>query len=417
MSCGLNTFACILLALPASQVFAASIARGFQLLEQGNLEEAHRELKAVVESDSRSTDGWILLGITDYHLRNDQEAINELGEALKLEPSSVQAHYVLGQIYFRKSDLEGAEQHLTKAYAGNVTRADILQPLSRVLILRGDAPSLVRWLEAGLNAGIENAGLLFSLGWAYGESGAFDKAEETAGKALRMSPNNQLGWLTLVKSQLQQGEQGRVRALETLGHADPVPAWQRSYLVGLANYMLDRHNTAVPALETATKTAPQRVAGPIHLLLANCLISVDREEDADRHYRIALETLGKNALAHYYYGLFLRHHEKLGAAEAEFRAALAADPKLAEASLHLGMILDQTGRQAEAIKILEGAIADAPDLARLYYALGRIYNRQGKSEQATAMMRRFEALKADESEQSRQLAIRSAMSALSPNDR
>ena len=414
---GLNTFACIVLALEAAPVFAASVGRGFELLEQGRLEDAHRELEAVVESDPKSKDAWILLGMTDYHLRNDRAAIAELDEALKLEPSSVQAHFVLGQIYLRESQLAEAEQHLTKAYAGDIHRADILQPLSQVLILRGDAPALVRWLETGLNAGIENAGLLFSLGWAYGETGAFEKSEEAAVKAVRLSPRNLLGWLTLIKAQLQQGEKGRVRALETLEHADPIPSWQRSYLVGLADYMLDRHDIAVPALETALNSAPQNVVGPIHLLLANCLISVDRAEDADRHYRLALETLGKSALAHYYYGLSLRRQEKLEAAEAEFRSALEADSQLAEASLNLGMILNRTGRQAKAVGVLERAIADAPDLARLYYTLGRIYSRLGKSEQASTMMRRFEALKADEAEQSRRLIVRSAMSALAPNDR
>ena len=417
MRWGLNTFAWIFLAVGFSPALAAGVARGFELLEQGRLEDARLELKAVVQSDPQSTDAWILLGMADYHLRNDRDAIAELGEALKLEPSSVQAHYVLGQVYLRRSELAEAQQHLTEAYAKDIKRADILQPLSQVLIMRDDAPALVHWLETGLAAGIENAGLFLSLGWAYDETGAFEKAEEAVAKALRLSPRNQLGWLTLVKAQLQQGEKGCVRALETLAHADPIPAWQRSYLAGLANYMLDRHDTAVPALETAVSSAPQSAIGPIHLLLANSLVSADRSEDADRHYRLALETLEKGALAHYYYGLFLRRQEKLEAAETEFRAALAAEPKLAEASMNLGIILDRSGRQAQAVEILERAIADAPDLARLYYTLGRIYSRLGQSEKASAMMRRFEALKANEAEQSRRLVVRSAMSALAPNDR
>src|SRR5216683_3109240 len=156
---------CMALASSAA-LFGSSVARGFELLEQGRLEEARQELSAVVASDPKSVDGWILLGMTDYHLRREADAIGELEEALKLEPASVQAHYVLGQVYLRKDDLDRAEQHLSRAYAGDASRADILQPLSQVLIMRGDAQALVHWLEMGRSAGIENAGLLFSLGWA-----------------------------------------------------------------------------------------------------------------------------------------------------------------------------------------------------------------------------------------------------------
>src|SRR5947209_15480699 len=94
---------CLALSLPqAANAVAASVARGYQLIEQGRLEEAHRELSAVVASDPKSVDGLILLGMTNYHLRRDAEAIANLEEVLKLEPASVQAHYVLGQVYLRK---------------------------------------------------------------------------------------------------------------------------------------------------------------------------------------------------------------------------------------------------------------------------------------------------------------------------
>src|SRR5881296_1781127 len=138
------------------------LARGYSLLDQGRLEEAHREFSVAVAAAPKSVEGRILLGMASYHLQRDPEAVANLEEALKLEPGSVQAHYVLGMLYLRRQELEVAEKHLVSAYAADTSREDILQPLTQTLIAKGDAAALAGWLVKGRAAGIESAGLLLS---------------------------------------------------------------------------------------------------------------------------------------------------------------------------------------------------------------------------------------------------------------
>lgn len=186
--------------------------------------------------------------------------------------------------------------------------------------------------------------------------------------------------------------------------------WQHPYLVGLANYMLDRHDVAVAPLRAAISMAPAE--GPIHLLLAMCLTTTRESSTAEQHYRRALSLDTSNALFHYYYGLHLRRQRRMEEAAAEFRAALERDQKLAEAYLNLGLTLDETGKGQEGIEAIEKAAALAPDLARAYYALGRIYTRRKEPERASAMMRRFQELKAGEAEQLQLRMLAGATSSL-----
>jgi Tfp pilus assembly protein PilF len=392
------------------------MARGYQFLDEGRLEDAHRELSMVVGAAPKSVDARILLGMASYHLQRDSEAVANLEEALRLAPGSVQAQYVLGMVYLRTQQLEVAEKYLVSAYAAEPAREDILQALTQTLMAKGDAPALAGWLAKGRAVGIESPGLLMSLGWAYSQMQDFPKAEEAAAAGLKLNPQSRPGWLTLIKAQLQQGEPGRVRALATLAQSRQVPAlaegWQHPYLVGLANYMLDRHEAAVDPLRTAAARAPEQ--GPIHLLLALCLTTAGDDADAERHHRRAIELDSRNALFHYYYGLFLRHQEKLERAEGEFRAALNADARLAEAQMNLGLMLDKAGKESEGVSALEHAITLAPDLARAYYVLGRIYIRRKETDRGAAMLRRFGQLKAGEAEQSRHLILAGAISTVGP---
>jgi Flp pilus assembly protein TadD len=388
------------------------LARGYQLLDQGHLEEAYSELNIAVAAAPKSVDGRIMLGMASYHLQRDSEAVANLEEALRLAPGAVQAQYVLGMLYLRKQELDVAQKYLVSAYAAEPAREDILQALSQTLMSKGDAAGLAGWLVKGRAAGIESPGLLMSLGWAYSEMQDFGKAEEAAAAGLRLNPQSKPGWLTLVKAQLQQGEAGRLRALKTLEQSRQVPAlaegWQHPYLVGLASYMLDRHESAVEPLRRAALMAPE--TGTIHLLLAICLTSTGEDLEAESHHRRAIELDPRNALFHYYYGLLLRRREKLDGAEREFRMAIHADAKLAEARLNLGLILDKEGKEAESISALEQAITLAPDLARPYYFLGRIYIRRNDTARGGAMLRRFHELKANEAEQSRRLVLAGAIS-------
>jgi tetratricopeptide (TPR) repeat protein len=231
---------------------------------------------------------------------------------------------------------------------------------------------------------------------------------------LKLSPQNKMGWFRLVRVQLEQGPAGRLRALDTLERArqarDVAASWQFPYLVGLSNYMLDRHDAAVAPLREAVSKAPGE--GPIHLLLAMCLTTAGDSTEAERHYRRALSLDGSNALFHYYYGLHLRRQRRIEEAAAEFRVAVEHDEKLAEAQLNLGLILDESGKEQEGIAALEKAAALAPDLARAYYYLGRIYTRRQEPNRASAMMRRYQELKAGEAEQTQRRILAGATSAL-----
>ena len=134
MTIYVRVFAAILLlggaaaVLPASNAIAAgsssstssattqadqrNIERGKQAIEAGDWERAASFLERAAEANPRNADVFNLLAYSYRHLDRLDDAFENYGRALELDPRHLGAHEYIGEAYLMVGDLAKAEGHL-----------------------------------------------------------------------------------------------------------------------------------------------------------------------------------------------------------------------------------------------------------------------------------------------------------------
>jgi tetratricopeptide (TPR) repeat protein len=128
---------------------------------------------------------------------------------------------------------------------------------------------------------------------------------------------------------------------------------------GIALYEQGRYAEAKAAYERALAVEDDAAT---HIDLGNALKKLDRADDAESQYRLALAKDPRNATGWFDLGNLLRdqRHDVRGAVEA-FRHATELDPQMAVASFSLGAALIDLRDYEAAIAALETALQTAPE--------------------------------------------------------
>ena len=127
--------------------------------------------------------------LTNDYLGQRAEAIADLRQIISLRPDWPNAQYRLGQLLLAQGDAQSAVKHLRKAVGVQPPSTQAMNALAWVLATHKDANirngiealSLAR--QACELTGYQDPATLDTLGAAYGETGQFAKAIETAQKA------------------------------------------------------------------------------------------------------------------------------------------------------------------------------------------------------------------------------------------
>ncbi len=96
----------------ASQADQRNIERGKQAIEAGDWERAAMFLERAAGSNPRNADVFNLLAYSYRHLDRIDEAFENYGRALDLDPKHLGAHEYIGEAYLIVGDLAKAEGHL-----------------------------------------------------------------------------------------------------------------------------------------------------------------------------------------------------------------------------------------------------------------------------------------------------------------
>ena len=96
----------------ASQADQRNIERGKQAIEAGDWERAAAFLERAAESNPRNADVFNLLAYSYRHLDRIDDAFENYGRALDLDPKHLGAHEYIGEAYLIVGDLAKAEGHL-----------------------------------------------------------------------------------------------------------------------------------------------------------------------------------------------------------------------------------------------------------------------------------------------------------------
>jgi protein O-mannosyl-transferase len=132
-----------------------------------------------------------------------------------------------------------------------------------------------------------------------------------------------------------------------------------------------------------------------HKNLASLRAEQERFDEAEDHYRLAIELNPAEDGLRYDFGNLLARLGRFDDATAQYRQALLIAPGNAAIHCNLGYALNKQHRTDEAIAEYQRAIACQPDFAEAYYNLGNALSTQHKMDEAIAAYQRAVQLKPD----------------------
>jgi tetratricopeptide (TPR) repeat protein len=187
----------------------ANINLALALATKGDFAEAIREYRKPLQTKLDDPNVLNVLGIALGKQDKFDDAIKCFTEALRLVPNSAQAHYYLGQILVQKGSINEAITHFEEAMR---LKPDWVEPMNNLAWLLaaskettihnpGKAIRLAR--RACELTNYKKPDLLDTLAVAYAAAGDFNKAIETAAKALELCRSSE-------RNTLKEGIQNRL---------------------------------------------------------------------------------------------------------------------------------------------------------------------------------------------------------------
>jgi len=325
--------------------------------------------------------------LLDVGLRHHQAG--QLGDAerlyrqvLEADPSHADALHLLGVIAHQVGRADVACELIGKAVAINGAAAAYRSNLANALKDTGRLDEAVAAYNAAIRIEPEFAEAYYNLGNALTE---FERHYDAVGAytaALRIKPDD-------AKAHYNLGN-----TLAKLGHLDDAivayraaiscaPDFAEAYRnLGSALAALARFDDAIAAYEIAIRIKPDDAQA--HATCANALERLGRLEDAIASYKTAIRLKPDDAEMNVSLGNALNRAGALDAAVGAYNAAIGAKPDFAEAYYNLGVSLNGLGKSDDAVVAYNAAIRIKPDFAEAHSNLGILLKGLGCAEEALA---------------------------------
>jgi len=279
-------------ALDATAV-AAMMQQALSLHQRGQLTEAERLYRQVLQSEPQHFDALHLLGVLARQDGHPRLALELIGQALRVDPYQAVAHCNIGAALQDLNQPERALHHYERALALNPNYALALNNRGNTLRKLQRYDEALCSYEEALRCKPDYAEAYYNQATVLHKLARFDEALAGFQQALRYKP-------------------------------DYPDAWCNH---GLALQMLQRYDEALASYEQALQRAPQHAVSWCNR--GTALRKMQRHEEALRSYDLALQCAPKMADAHLFRGNTLRALSRPDEAIASYRCALeyGADPE------------------------------------------------------------------------------------------
>jgi tetratricopeptide (TPR) repeat protein len=372
----------LVVVLACSELLAqgqSSLERVRKLVSVGSFDKAEAMLRQTIAADPSNIDARVLLGKTLALQGVRGEGIEQLAEAVRLNPSSATAHNEFGMVLSRFVEVKAARQEFKRALELDPGLAEAHVNLSLLLAQAGELAAAGDHLDhaielQGNDPKAAYAHYLRAKIW--GAQDQIDKAMVELQKAVHLQPDYAEAWSDLGgMRRLALDNAGAIEALERAVFLKPDDALAQYRLGQLC--LQDGHAfKAVEHLKQALFYAPNDRATLYNLMLA--LRKAGRLEEAkpiekrmaelqhqsDRASEVGLAASDLNSE-----GIQLDKSGDTRAALAKYRAALDLDPTGFGFRLNYALALCRLGRWQDGIVELREVLRLDPDNADAAKAL------------------------------------------------
>ena len=316
----------------------------------------------------------------------------ELLNALKADPSSSKAYFLLGRALAGMKDHNSAASALANANELAPNDRQIALEYARYLML-GRAynlaePVLEKWVTDHPDDG-EFLKLL-SLAQAY--LGNRAGSLEYANRAVDVAPEDAGSWLNLVQVHLinrdQAGVERALRRAEELSPESVPVALMRISLLGSQG----RRDEAVKRMKDLTAANPDQVN--LHIRLAGMYETIGRDEEAVKVYRQVVES-GPNALAFHRLGILLYKGDQKEEALGFWAKSVETDPYYRGPRLDMARHFMTEGDPSQALATVNEALKYAPNDTQALALRGQIHLVEGRVGEAAADLQKALEIRPD----------------------
>lgn len=298
----------------------------------------------------------------------------------------------LGAALFEAGLLKEAEAELTAAVSLNPADTDSVVRLARVYLARKEIPAAGRTLEAAVARGNDPAPVYALLADVYEQSGHVENAIPAMRLAIQRDPQSEkyrFAYAVLLTNSNAPGA-AVIRLEESL---QTFPSSSRLWFaLGFANFRLDKNEDAERALRKAIELDPK--FAPAFAYLGLIRAKTGAYGEAVSLYEGALRADPKLAVVHHLIAdaMLKQTNADVKMIESHLRQAVEMDPTFTPARLSLGKLFMRSQRWSDAVLEFEQVVKLDPNVAEAYYQLGLAYGRLKRTADAQSTMTTFKQL-------------------------
>jgi len=388
--------------------------------QTGDLRQAERLYREVLQADPRHADAQHLLGYLEYQAGHAEaalpllrgaiavnppaavyhstlgRALQELGQlaqavacfqrALQLDPNHVDALKHLGLVYKDQGLLAEAAACFRQVLRHYPTEVDAHNNLGNVLKNLGQLAEAVACYREALRLMPNHANAHNNLGIVFAIQGQPDAAVACFRQALLLNPEfvDALTNLGLVFKQQGQLEEAVARFRQALRlaphHANAL------HNLGLVLKEQGHLAEAAKCFQEIRRLHPNHSGA--HHNLGNVLQEQGHLAEAAQCYRRALQLNPQLGDAYNSLGIVCKDQGQLAEAAECFRQVLPRNPDDAGAHNNLGNVLKNQGQLLEAVQCFRQALSINPHYAKAHNNLGIVLSSQGQLTEAVACFQR-----------------------------
>ena len=410
------------ISLDASMV-QARIHLGIVLRRQNNIGDSLAMLGALAKLDPPNPLAVLEYGRTLAAAGKDDDAAQEIQEALKLNPQLPGAALELAMALQRMGRQQEAIPLFQQAIAQEPQNVGALTNLGLALTLTGKAKEALATLNQAMALDAKDAVVYKDLGVAHVQMSAFDEAIGDFKKALALDPNDpQLHYDLGLAYKFKDRFNDAIAELNQAGKMDPT-LQDPPYTLGILLMQMGRLDDAVVELKKAVALRPEN--GDAWAILGSTLKQDSRLPEATEALKKAISLLPAqpgprvtlaSVLAEEAANLATQAQTAENAGDAQKAAALrtqmkglrdqtvelrresaaltqgAVNRQRATFAMNAGNQLMLRGQIADAIARYQESIAADPTFAEPHSQLAIAYERQGRTDEAAAEHAKVEEL-------------------------
>jgi tetratricopeptide (TPR) repeat protein len=303
--------------------------------------QAEADCRRLIQGNATRFEPWLLLGQALQQQGKQPEAIDVLTQALKLAPSSAEAHLAVSRSLISLGQRIEAIDHLRRALALRPSDAEAEGALGVTLAETDQMEEAVAHLRQAVALRPDFAPAWQNLGVTLGRMGRHEEGLQALEEAVRVDPHYGEAWynLGIVHKDLRHYERAETCYRNALEHR-PGHAGALNNLGQLLTEV-GRPEEGVVLLREAAWLDPALKEAPGNLALA--LAELGRFQEAEEAYHQALKLDPWDAKTHGNYGCMLKEQGRFAEALAAFQVALWLDPHSASLHYNRGLTLLQMG--------------------------------------------------------------------------